>query len=42
MSGCPSDTALGYLESQAKEGQLDAGLVEVVTTQKVYQPRNIC
>ena len=36
-SAISTDTALGYLESQSKEGKLDAELVEVFTKEKVYQ-----
>jgi HD-GYP domain-containing protein (c-di-GMP phosphodiesterase class II) len=32
-----TDTALGYLESQSKEGKLDSELVEVFTKEKVHQ-----
>ena len=33
----PSNTALSYIESQAKEGRLDSELVEIFTKEKIYQ-----
>jgi HD-GYP domain-containing protein (c-di-GMP phosphodiesterase class II) len=33
----PSNTALSYLESQAREGKLDSELVGIFTNEKIYQ-----